>query len=103
MSKCFLMLFVCLFGVSQVHCPIYLVNVSSMSAGDVVATAKMQGKDYYTPLRCAIHGPVCVACSHAKVSNDGSIKHLLILKDMQSCYLWFTERLTKMKSLIFDY
>uniref|UniRef100_A0A3Q1FH22 Dihydropyrimidinase like 5a n=1 Tax=Acanthochromis polyacanthus TaxID=80966 RepID=A0A3Q1FH22_9TELE len=26
------------------HCPIYLVNVSSMSAGDVVATAKMQGK-----------------------------------------------------------
>uniref|UniRef100_A0A3P9CE28 Dihydropyrimidinase like 5a n=1 Tax=Maylandia zebra TaxID=106582 RepID=A0A3P9CE28_9CICH len=26
------------------HCPVYLVNVSSMSAGDVVATAKMQGK-----------------------------------------------------------
>ena len=28
----------------QAHCPIYLVNVSSMAAGDVVATAKMQGK-----------------------------------------------------------
>ncbi|KAL3968671.1 enhancer of filamentation 1 [Sarotherodon galilaeus] len=28
----------------EAHCPIYLVNVSSMSAGDVVATAKMQGK-----------------------------------------------------------
>lgn len=27
----------------QAHCPIYLVNVSSMSAGDVVASAKMQG------------------------------------------------------------
>uniref|UniRef100_A0A672KN19 Dihydropyrimidinase-related protein 5-like n=1 Tax=Sinocyclocheilus grahami TaxID=75366 RepID=A0A672KN19_SINGR len=26
------------------HCPIYLVNVSSMSAGDVLASAKMQGK-----------------------------------------------------------
>ncbi|KAK5886695.1 hypothetical protein CesoFtcFv8_017701 [Champsocephalus esox] len=29
---------------NRAHCPIYLVNVSSMSAGDVVATAKMQGK-----------------------------------------------------------
>ena len=29
--------------VPQAHCPIYLVNVSSMAAGDVVATAKMQG------------------------------------------------------------
>ena len=28
----------------QAHCPIYLVNVSSMSAGNVLATAKMQGK-----------------------------------------------------------
>ncbi|KAG7229229.1 hypothetical protein INR49_013021, partial [Caranx melampygus] len=28
----------------EAHCPIYLVSVSSMSAGDVVATAKMQGK-----------------------------------------------------------
>ncbi|EDM02979.1 dihydropyrimidinase-like 5, isoform CRA_c [Rattus norvegicus] len=26
------------------HCPIYLVNVSSISAGDVIAAAKMQGK-----------------------------------------------------------
>uniref|UniRef100_A0A3P9CFE7 Dihydropyrimidinase like 5a n=1 Tax=Maylandia zebra TaxID=106582 RepID=A0A3P9CFE7_9CICH len=29
------------------HCPVYLVNVSSMSAGDVVATAKMQGEALY--------------------------------------------------------
>lgn len=28
----------------QAHCPIYLVNVSSMSAGDMVAAAKMQGE-----------------------------------------------------------
>lgn len=28
---------------SQTHCPVYLVNVSSMSAGDVIAAAKMQG------------------------------------------------------------
>ena len=40
-------------ALSQVHCPIYLVNVSSMSAGDVVATAKMQGKDNDTALKCA--------------------------------------------------
>lgn len=29
---------------NRTHCPIYLVNVSSMSAGDVIASAKMQGK-----------------------------------------------------------
>ncbi|XP_028294497.1 dihydropyrimidinase-related protein 5a isoform X1 [Gouania willdenowi] len=29
---------------NRARCPIYLVNVSSMSAGDVVATAKMQGR-----------------------------------------------------------
>ncbi|KAK4825049.1 hypothetical protein QYF61_023053 [Mycteria americana] len=29
------------------HCPVYLVNVSSMSAGDVIAAAKMQGKVVY--------------------------------------------------------
>ncbi|KAG9347686.1 hypothetical protein JZ751_005260 [Albula glossodonta] len=29
---------------NRAHCPIYLVNVSSMSAGDVVSSAKMQGK-----------------------------------------------------------
>uniref|UniRef100_A0A8C4HRF1 Dihydropyrimidinase like 5a n=1 Tax=Dicentrarchus labrax TaxID=13489 RepID=A0A8C4HRF1_DICLA len=29
---------------NRAHCPIYLVSVSSMAAGDVVATAKMQGK-----------------------------------------------------------
>ncbi|KAL4630581.1 dihydropyrimidinase-related protein 5 [Arapaima gigas] len=29
---------------NRAHCPIYLVNVSSMSAGDVIAAAKMQGK-----------------------------------------------------------
>ncbi|TRY86980.1 hypothetical protein DNTS_032764, partial [Danionella cerebrum] len=28
----------------EAHCPIYLVNVSSMAAGDVLAAAKMQGK-----------------------------------------------------------
>lgn len=28
----------------QANCPVYLVNVSSMGAGDVVATAKMQGR-----------------------------------------------------------
>uniref|UniRef100_A0A8C5AXJ0 Dihydropyrimidinase like 5a n=1 Tax=Gadus morhua TaxID=8049 RepID=A0A8C5AXJ0_GADMO len=38
---------------NRVHCPIYLVNVSSMSAGDVVATAKMQGK--------VVHGETTVA------------------------------------------
>uniref|UniRef100_A0A674J6K6 Dihydropyrimidinase-related protein 5 n=1 Tax=Terrapene triunguis TaxID=2587831 RepID=A0A674J6K6_9SAUR len=32
---------------SQTHCPVYLVNVSSVSAGDVVAAAKMQGKVVY--------------------------------------------------------
>uniref|UniRef100_A0A8D0H8T2 Dihydropyrimidinase-related protein 5 n=1 Tax=Sphenodon punctatus TaxID=8508 RepID=A0A8D0H8T2_SPHPU len=31
----------------RTHCPVYLVNVSSMAAGDVVATAKMQGKVVY--------------------------------------------------------
>ncbi|XP_028808991.1 dihydropyrimidinase-related protein 5-like [Denticeps clupeoides] len=29
---------------NRAHCPVYLVNVSSMSAGDVIAAAKMQGK-----------------------------------------------------------
>ncbi|XP_035276534.1 dihydropyrimidinase-related protein 5b isoform X2 [Anguilla anguilla] len=29
---------------NRAHCPLYLVNVSSMSAGDVVSSAKMQGK-----------------------------------------------------------
>ncbi|KAJ3613872.1 hypothetical protein NHX12_020116 [Muraenolepis orangiensis] len=38
---------------NRVHCPIYLVNVSSMSAGDVVATAKMQGK--------VVHGETTLA------------------------------------------
>ncbi|KAM9617221.1 dihydropyrimidinase-related protein 5 isoform 3-T3 [Morphnus guianensis] len=32
---------------NRTHCPIYLVNVSSMSAGDVIAAAKMQGKVVY--------------------------------------------------------
>ncbi|KAL7987146.1 hypothetical protein Chor_006065 [Crotalus horridus] len=32
---------------NRTHCPVYLVNVSSMSAGDVIATAKMQGKVVY--------------------------------------------------------
>ncbi|NXE85683.1 DPYL5 protein, partial [Cochlearius cochlearius] len=31
----------------ETHCPVYLVNVSSMSAGDVIAAAKMQGKVVY--------------------------------------------------------
>ncbi|XP_063078591.1 dihydropyrimidinase-related protein 5-like [Engraulis encrasicolus] len=29
---------------NRAHCPVYLVNVSSMTAGDVIAAAKMQGK-----------------------------------------------------------
>uniref|UniRef100_A0A8D0CZ45 Dihydropyrimidinase like 5b n=1 Tax=Sander lucioperca TaxID=283035 RepID=A0A8D0CZ45_SANLU len=29
---------------NRAHCPIYLVNVSSISAGDMIAAAKMQGK-----------------------------------------------------------
>ncbi|XP_034756632.1 dihydropyrimidinase-related protein 5-like [Etheostoma cragini] len=29
---------------NRAHCPVYLVNVSSISAGDMVAAAKMQGK-----------------------------------------------------------
>ncbi|XP_030637218.1 dihydropyrimidinase-related protein 5b [Chanos chanos] len=29
---------------NRVHCPLYLVNVSSTSAGDIIAAAKMQGK-----------------------------------------------------------
>ncbi|NXF94988.1 DPYL5 protein, partial [Eubucco bourcierii] len=32
---------------NRTHCPVYLVNVSSMSAGDVIAAAKMQGKVVY--------------------------------------------------------
>ncbi len=28
----------------QVHCPVYLVNVSSVSAADVIAAARMQGE-----------------------------------------------------------
>ncbi|XP_042717412.1 dihydropyrimidinase-related protein 5 isoform X3 [Chrysemys picta bellii] len=32
---------------NRTHCPVYLVNVSSVSAGDVVAAAKMQGKVVY--------------------------------------------------------
>uniref|UniRef100_A0A8B9TK30 Dihydropyrimidinase-related protein 5 n=2 Tax=Anas platyrhynchos TaxID=8839 RepID=A0A8B9TK30_ANAPL len=32
---------------NRTHCPVYLVNVSSMSAGDVIASAKMQGKVVY--------------------------------------------------------
>lgn len=30
----------------QAHCPIYLVNVASMSAGDVLASGKMHGKGH---------------------------------------------------------
>ena len=30
----------------QAHCPIYMVNVSSMSAGDMIAAAKMQGNTH---------------------------------------------------------
>lgn len=40
---------------NRAHCPIYLVNVSSMSAGDVIATAKMQGK--------VVHGETTMAHS----------------------------------------
>lgn len=29
---------------NRAHCPVYLVNVSSASAGDIIATSKMQGK-----------------------------------------------------------
>ncbi|OXB78545.1 UNVERIFIED_CONTAM: hypothetical protein H355_010025 [Colinus virginianus] len=32
---------------NRTHCPVYLVNVSSMAAGDVIAAAKMQGKAVY--------------------------------------------------------
>ncbi|XP_068928133.1 dihydropyrimidinase-related protein 5 isoform X2 [Petaurus breviceps papuanus] len=32
---------------NRTHCPVYLVNVSSISAGDVIAAAKMQGKVVY--------------------------------------------------------
>uniref|UniRef100_A0A4W3H4Z1 Dihydropyrimidinase like 5a n=1 Tax=Callorhinchus milii TaxID=7868 RepID=A0A4W3H4Z1_CALMI len=32
---------------NRTHCPLYLVNVSSKSAGDVIASAKMQGKIIY--------------------------------------------------------
>ncbi|KAF7235856.1 Dihydropyrimidinase-related protein 5, partial [Varanus komodoensis] len=32
---------------NRTHCPVYLVNVSSMAAGDVIAAAKMQGKVVY--------------------------------------------------------
>uniref|UniRef100_A0A7N6AP76 Amidohydrolase-related domain-containing protein n=1 Tax=Anabas testudineus TaxID=64144 RepID=A0A7N6AP76_ANATE len=38
---------------NRAHCPIYLVNVSSMSAGDELATAKMQGK--------VVHGETTIA------------------------------------------
>uniref|UniRef100_A0A8C5X3W7 Dihydropyrimidinase-related protein 5 n=2 Tax=Malurus TaxID=55806 RepID=A0A8C5X3W7_9PASS len=31
---------------NRTHCPVYLVNVSSMSAGDVIAAAKMQGRGH---------------------------------------------------------
>lgn len=33
----------------QANCPVYLVNVSSMAAGDEVATAKMQGGHLPSP------------------------------------------------------
>lgn len=42
----------------QAHCPIYLVNVASMSAGDVLASGKMHGKatafsvSSYTFMQC---------------------------------------------------
>ncbi|XP_077345232.1 dihydropyrimidinase-related protein 5 [Lithobates pipiens] len=32
---------------NRTFCPVYLVNISSMSAGDVIASAKMQGKIVY--------------------------------------------------------
>uniref|UniRef100_A0A3Q4M8A9 Dihydropyrimidinase like 5b n=1 Tax=Neolamprologus brichardi TaxID=32507 RepID=A0A3Q4M8A9_NEOBR len=38
---------------NRARCPIYLVNVSSMSAGDMIAAAKMQGK--------VVHGETTVA------------------------------------------
>ncbi|MGH0142634.1 UNVERIFIED_CONTAM: hypothetical protein FKN15_022792 [Acipenser sinensis] len=40
---------------NRTHCPIYLVNVSSMSAGDVIASAKMQGTqtDDHVPKRAS--------------------------------------------------
>ncbi|XP_030642000.1 dihydropyrimidinase-related protein 5a [Chanos chanos] len=44
---------------NRAHCPIYLVNVSSMSAGDVVASAKMQGK--------VVHGETTTA--HAVING----------------------------------
>ncbi|XP_054913160.1 dihydropyrimidinase-related protein 5-like isoform X1 [Poeciliopsis prolifica] len=50
---------------NRAHCPIYLVNVSSMSAGDVVASAKMQGK--------VVHGETTTA--HA-VLNGMQYYHL---------------------------
>lgn len=40
---------------NRAHCPVYLVNVSSMAAGEVVATAKMQGK--------VVHGETTTAHS----------------------------------------
>ncbi|XP_026880548.1 dihydropyrimidinase-related protein 5a [Electrophorus electricus] len=44
---------------NRAHCPIYLVNVSSMSAGDVLASAKMQGK--------VVHGETTTA--HAVING----------------------------------
>lgn len=38
----------------QAHCPIYLVNVSSMSAGDMIAAAKMQGRGHYYEMSAVI-------------------------------------------------
>ncbi|CAL8392771.1 unnamed protein product [Arctogadus glacialis] len=44
---------------NRAHCPIYMVNVSSMSAGDMIAAAKMQGK--------VVHAETTVA--HAVLSG----------------------------------
>ncbi|KAL2308109.1 hypothetical protein Nmel_001108 [Mimus melanotis] len=38
----------------QTHCPVYLVNVSSMSAGDVIAAAKMQVHTHVPRTPCAL-------------------------------------------------
>uniref|UniRef100_A0A674PFL7 Dihydropyrimidinase like 5a n=1 Tax=Takifugu rubripes TaxID=31033 RepID=A0A674PFL7_TAKRU len=61
---------------NRANCPVYLVNVSSMGAGDVVATAKMQGKVVHAETTTAhsvlngmqyYHQDWCYAAAHVTV------------------------------------
>lgn len=59
----------------QARCPIYLVNVSSMSAGDMIASAKMQGGGRYNEMShfdggVQINETECCCLSHTFLTRQ---------------------------------